>query len=157
MLASAPLKELSRLRSSSFPSAIVDNMQEPSIFTKIVNGEVPSHKIYEDDNTLAFLDIFAVIPGHTLVISKKQVEFVWDLEATDYAALMTNVQKVALRLREQLGVKYVGEKIIGVDVPHAHVHLVPFDNPADVHRANQENAEPNHEELAALAEKLYFE
>ncbi len=130
---------------------------EPSIFKKIINGEIPSHKIYEDENTLAFLDIYGVITGHTLVIPKKQVEFVWDLEASDYEALMRSAQKVALRLRSGLGVKYVGEKVIGTDVPHAHVHLIPFNDPADMHRANQENAEPNHKELAALAEKLYFE
>lgn len=132
-------------------------MTEPSIFTKIVTGEIPSHKVYEDDRTLAFLDIYAVVDGHTLVIPKKQVEFVWDLDDEDYLALMTTVKKVALRLREELGVDYVGEKIIGVDVPHAHVHLIPFDNTADLHRANQENSEPDHEALAALAQKLYFE
>jgi len=132
-------------------------MQEPTIFTKIINGEIPSHKVYEDEHTLAFLDIYAVIAGHTLVIPKKQVEFVWDLEPSDYEALMKTVQKVALRLRSELDVKYVGEKVIGTDVPHAHVHLIPFSNPEDMGRANQENAEPNHEELAVLAEKLYFE
>jgi len=132
-------------------------MQQPSIFTKIIHGEIPSHKIYEDDKTLAFLDIYAVISGHTLVIPKKQVEFVWDLEPSDYEALMGTVQKVALRLRSELGVKYVGEKVIGTDVPHAHVHLIPFNSATDMHRANQENAEPDHAQLAALAEKLYFE
>lgn len=132
-------------------------MQEPSIFARIVNGEVPSHKVYEDEHTLAFLDIFAVIPGHVLVIPKKQVEFVWDLDDTDYAALQSTVKKVALRLRSVLGVKYVGEKIIGTDVPHAHVHLIPFDDSADLHRANQENAEPDHDALTEVANKLFFE
>lgn len=132
-------------------------MSELSIFTKIINGDIPSHKVYEDDHTLAFLDIYAVIPGHTLVIPKRQVEFVWDLEDTDYEALTTTVKKVALRLREVLGTAYVGEKIIGTDVPHAHVHLIPFDAPSDMHRANQENAEPDHEALAALADRLRFE
>lgn len=132
-------------------------MQEPSIFTKIITGEIPSHKVYEDEYTLAFLDIYAVIPGHTLVVPKKQVEFAWDLESEDYVHLMQSVQKVARRLREVLSVPYVGEKIIGVDVPHAHVHLIPFNEVEQLHRANQENAEPNHAELAALAEKLYFE
>ena len=130
---------------------------EQSIFTKIINGDIPSYKVYEDDTTLAFLDIYAVIPGHTLVIPKKQVEFVWDLDEDDYQALMKSVQKVAIQLREELGVKYVGEKVIGTDVPHAHVHLIPFNDASDMHRANQQNAEPNHGELAILAEKLYFE
>ena len=131
-------------------------MNEPSIFTKIVTGEIPSHKIYEDEHTLAFLDIYAVVKGHTLVIPKKQVEFVWDLDETDYQALMATTKKVALRLREALGVKYVGEKVIGVDVPHAHVHLVPFADSSDFHKANRENAEPDHDALKALAETLYF-
>jgi histidine triad (HIT) family protein len=132
-------------------------MSEQSIFTKIINGDIPSHKVYEDERTLAFLDIYAVIPGHTLVIPKSQVEFVWDLEAQDYDALTNTVKKVALRLREVLGTKYVGEKIIGTDVPHAHVHLIPFNKPSDMHRANQENADPDHEALAALADRLRFE
>lgn len=132
-------------------------MSELSIFAKIVNGDIPSHKVYEDDKTLAFLDIYAVINGHTLVISKKQVEFVWDLDDEDYQALMATTKKVARRLREVMNATYVGEKIIGVDVPHAHVHLIPFNDQADLHRANQENAEPDHAELAAVAEKLYFQ
>lgn len=131
-------------------------MQEPSIFTKIINGDIPSHKVYEDDRTVAFLDIYSTIDGHTLVISKKQVEFVWDLEGEDYDAVMRTARKVARRLREVLGVKYVGEKIIGIDVPHAHIHLIPFDDPEDMRRAGHETREPDHDRLAALAERLYF-
>lgn len=131
-------------------------MSEQSIFTKIVSGEIPSYKVYEDDQTLAFLDIYAVIPGHTLIIPKTQVEFVWDLDDADYQALMMTTKKVATRLRSILGTSYVGEKIIGVDVPHAHIHLIPFNDTSDLHRANQENAEPNHDELKKLAETLYF-
>lgn len=131
-------------------------MSTESIFSKIISGEIPSHKIYEDEHTLAFLDIYAVIPGHTLVIPKQQVEFVWDLDDATYQALMTTVKKVALRLRTVMGTSYVAEKIIGVDVPHAHVHVIPFTDVQEVHRANQENAEPDHEALAALAQALYF-
>lgn len=131
-------------------------MQEPSIFTKIVNGEIPSYKIYEDEHTLAFLDIYAVIDGHTMVIPKKQVQFVWDMDDATYQAVMNTTKKVALRLRDVLGTKYVGEKIIGVDVPHAHIHLIPFDDSNDMKRANAENAEPDHEALARMAEKLHF-
>ena len=131
-------------------------MQEPSIFTKIINGDIPSYKVYEDDMTLAFLDIYAVVPGHTLVVPKKQVEFVWDLEAEDYEALFATVKKVAVRLRQALDVPYVGEKVIGTDVPHAHVHLIPFTDPAQMQRANAENAEPDHQALAELAKRLFF-
>lgn len=132
-------------------------MQEPSIFTKIVRGEIPAHKVYEDDKTLAFLDIYAVVEGHTLVIPKIQVEFVWDLERDDYSALMETSQNVARRLREVLGVPYVGEKVVGTDVPHAHVHLIPFTKTDEYHRSGQENTEhPDHEALAALAKRLTF-
>lgn len=132
-------------------------MNTESIFSKIIRGEIPSHKVYEDESTLAFLDIYGVIPGHCLVIPKRPIEFVWDLDDETYRALMSSVRKVALRLRDVMGTKYVAEKVIGVDVPHAHVHLIPFDDVKDVHRANQEEAEPDHAALAALAQKLYFE
>lgn len=131
-------------------------MKESSIFTKIIKGDIPSYKVYEDDKTLAFLDIYAVVPGHTLVIPKKQVEFVWDLESEDYEALFATVKKVAVRLRETLEVPYVGEKIIGTDVPHAHVHLIPFADLDQMQRANAENAEPDHHALAELAKRLFF-
>lgn len=129
---------------------------EPSIFTKIIRGEIPAHKVYEDDRTIAFLDIYSPIPGHTLVVPKVQVEFVWDLETEEYANLMVTVQKIALRLREVLDVPYIGEKVVGVDVPHAHVHLVPFQATTDFHKAGVENVEPDHEALAAMAARLAF-
>jgi histidine triad (HIT) family protein len=129
---------------------------EDSIFTKIIKGEIPAHKVYEDDDVLAFLDIHPVTEGHTLVIPKKQVEFVWDLDAETYGKLMGAVQKVALSLREKLDVKFIGQQIIGVDVPHAHVHLIPFSQTSDFHKYPDMTAEPNHEELAELAKKLSF-
>lgn len=130
-------------------------MQE-SIFTKIVKGEIPAHKIYEDDRVLAFLDIHPVREGHTLVIPKRQVEFVWDLEDEDYHAVMDAAKKVALRLRKVLLVQYVGERIVGVDVPHAHVQLIPFNTVEEYKRPQDMQAEPDHAALAAVAEKLRF-
>ncbi len=127
---------------------------EPSIFTKIVNGEIPSHKVYEDELTYAFLDIYPIQPGHVLVISKKQVEFLWDLEPTDYLAVMATTQKVGRHLREVLGASYVGVKVIGTDVPHVHVHLVPFNDGPEFHKQPDESVEPDHQALAAMAEKL---
>lgn len=127
-----------------------------TIFTSIIKGEIPCHKVYEDDRTLAFLDIHPVQPGHTLVIPKKQIEFVWDLDDEDYQSVMRTTKKVAQRLREALGTKYVGERIVGVDVPHAHVQLIPF-NIAEEFKAPQNmDAEPDHPALAALAKKLAF-
>ena len=128
-----------------------------SIFTKIINGDVPSHKIYEDALTYVFLDIYPVQPGHTLVIPKKQIEFVWDLPDEDYRAVMTTARKVALHLREILGTRYVGERVVGVDVPHAHVQLIPFNTVEEWHGHQDMDAEPDHAALAQLAEKLRME
>ncbi len=131
-------------------------MNEPSIFTKIINGEIPCHKVYEDERTLAFLDIEPVQPGHTLVVSKTQVEFAWDLEDDDYQAVMATAKKVALRLREVMGRPYVGELIVGTDVPHVHVHLVPFTESKEMLRVLDPDHEPDHTALAEIAEKLAF-
>lgn len=129
---------------------------EESIFTKIVKGEIPCHKIYEDEKTLAFLDIHPKTPGHTLVISKKQVEFLWDLDDETYQAVMATSKKVALRIREVLGAKYIGEQVIGEEVPHVHVHIFPFNSLDEFRRIPDPNDEPNHLELAKLAKKLIF-
>jgi len=127
---------------------------QDSIFTKIVKGEIPAHKLYEDDLVLAFLDIHPVQPGHTLVIPKRQVEFVWDLPDADYIAVMGTAKKLALVLREVLGVHYVGELVMGVDVPHAHVQLIPF-NTVNEFRAPQDmESDPDHPALATMAERL---
>ena len=132
-------------------------MNEPSVFTKIINGEIPCHKVYEDEHTLAFLDINPVAEGHVLVIPKTEVEFVWDLEQSDYDALMTSVKKVATHLRTVTGKKYVGEMVVGTDVPHAHVHLVPFNEVQEMKRTLDGHGAPaDNEALAALAERLYF-
>jgi len=129
---------------------------EDSIFTKIVRGEIPCHKIYEDDKTLAFLDIHPVQPGHVMVIPKKQVEFVWDLDDEDYLAVMATAKTVAKHMRKTLGVKYVGEAVVGSDVPHAHVHLIPFNVTAEFHNKQDLTVEPDHTALAEMAKTLVF-
>lgn len=129
---------------------------EPSIFTRIIRGEIPAHKIYEDDRVIAFLDIHPISNGHTLVVPKVQVPFVWDLSEDDYTYLMAMARKIALHLRDKLNVPYVGEQIVGYDVHHAHVHLVPFSTPAEFHFVPNPNAEPDHEALAAIADILSF-
>ena len=128
---------------------------QDSLFTKIIKGEIPSHKVYEDDKTLAFLSIYPSVPGHTLVIPKTQVETLWDLNAEDYLAVMQTAQKVALRLRDVLEVERVGEKVVGLDIPHAHIHLIPF-NTAEEYYAKETTDEPDHAALAAIAERLRF-
>lgn len=129
---------------------------QDSIFTKIIRGEIPCHKIYEDDLTFAFLDIHPKQPGHTLVVPKKQVEFVWDLADEDYAALMAAVKKVALRIRDVFGAPFVGEIVVGIDVPHAHVHVYPFATIEESRYIPDPSAEPDHAALAAIAQKLAF-
>jgi histidine triad (HIT) family protein len=127
---------------------------QDSIFTKIVKGEIPAYKLYEDDLVLAFLDIHPAQPGHTLIIPKRQVEFVWDLSDADYTAVMAVAKKLALTLREVLGVRYVGERIVGLDVPHAHVQLIPFNTIEEFRGAQDMESEPDHPALTAMAEEL---
>ena len=129
---------------------------EDSLFTKIIKKEVPAHIIYEDDKTLAFLDIFPIVRGHTLVIPKTQVENVWDLNDQDYQALMATVKKVALRLDRVLSPAKVGLKIMGTDVPHAHVHVIPFNDPEEFHIKSNHN-QTDHSVLERLASELYFQ
>ena len=99
----------------------------PSIFTKIVNGEIPAYKIYEDDTVLAFLDIHPETKGHTLVIPKKEVDKIYDLDDATYDSLMHVAKKLAVHMEQKLGHCTLW-KIIGTDVPHAHIHLMPQDD-----------------------------
>lgn len=127
---------------------------QDSIFSKIIKGEIPSHKIYEDEHVFAFLDIHPITPGHTLVVPKQQVEFVWDLDDQTYQALQSAVKRLALHLRDTLRVPYIGEQIIGADVPHAHIHLIPFTQVAEYRNHPDMTADPDHTALALMAEKL---
>lgn len=135
-------------------------MQDDTLFTKIIRGEIPSHKVFEDTDTYAFLDIHPAAEGHTLVVPKKQVEFLWDLDDTSYDAVMRTVKKVANQLKEVTGKQYVGTMVVGTDVPHAHVHVVAFDSVPDikavVNATDRESREPDYAALAAFAEKLRF-
>lgn len=97
-----------------------------SIFSKIIAGEIPCYKIYEDEKTLAFLDIHPETPGHTLVVPKIEVDKLYDLQMEDYLAVMKTVKMLASRMEKILG-KRTLMKVIGTDVPHAHVHLVSLD------------------------------
>lgn len=129
-----------------------------SIFTKIIKGEIPCHKIYEDENTFAFLDIHPIQPGHVLVVPKKQVGFIWDLEPADYQALMSTVQKVGRRIRDVMPEKKrVGSMVEALDViDHAHVHVLPFNTSEEFRSRSDSSAEPDHEALAEIAKKLAF-
>ena len=98
----------------------------PSVFTKIINSEIPCYKIYEDDKTFAFLDINPETKGHTLVVPKNEVDKIYELPDEDYQALMATVKKLSAHMEKILGARTLW-KVIGTDVPHAHVHLLPFD------------------------------
>ena len=103
-----------------------------SIFTKIVNSEIPAYKVAEDANYLAFLDIFPVAKGHTLVIPKKEVDYLFDLDNETYSGLQLFAKKVAEGLKKAITCEKVGVLVLGLEVPHAHIHLVPMQNEVDV-------------------------
>lgn len=95
------------------------------IFCKIIKGEIPCHKAYEDDDFLVFLDAFPIATGHTLLVTKKHYDWVWDLEEEKYSVLMSLAKKIALALKTAFNAEFVSEAIVGVEVKHAHMHLVP--------------------------------
>ena len=123
-----------------------------SIFTKIVAGEIPSHKVWEDEQHLAFLDVRPVQPGHTLVIPKREVNYLFDLGPEEYEELWRAVRTVETRLKERLGCARVVLLVIGWEVPHVHVHLIPTNA---MHEVGMPPAcEISAEEMAAVAKKL---
>ena len=122
-----------------------------SIFSKIVAGEIPCYKVYEDEKTLAFLDINPESKGHTLVIPKVEVDKIYELSDEDYHALWATVKKVAARMEEVSGRRTL-MKVIGTDVPHAHVHLMPYDETWEYGRT----LKLTEEEFKEIAAKLAF-
>jgi histidine triad (HIT) family protein len=130
---------------------------QDSLYTKIIKGEIPCQKVYEDERTIAFLDIHPIVPGHVLVVSKKQTDHLWDLPDKDYFAVMATVKKVANRIREVLEPKgRVGVHVEGLGVPHAHVHVFPFETVEEFRRVADHSAEPDYKALAEMAKKLAF-
>ena len=105
---------------------------EPSIFTKIINKEIPAYVIEETDEFIAFLDVFPLAKGHTLVIPKKQVDYIFDLDVDTYTRLWTFAQQVAKRIEKAIPCKRIGIAIIGLEVPHAHIHLLPLQSVEDI-------------------------
>lgn len=103
-----------------------------TIFTKIINNELPAYKVAEDENHLAFLDINPLNIGHTLVIPKREVDYIFDLEQSDYANLMLFAQKVSKGIKKVVPCKRIGLTVVGLEVPHAHVHLIPIDTIYDM-------------------------
>jgi histidine triad (HIT) family protein len=127
----------------------------PSLFTKIIRGEISCHKVYEDDQVIAFLDIHPQQPGHTLVVPKEQIDLIWDLPDDTYDYLWQTAKKIAQHMNEVIG-KRIGVHVEGTGVPHAHIHLVPFTTTEEFLRHPDMSAEPDHASLAAMAERLKF-
>lgn len=124
-----------------------------SVFTKIVNGEIPSYKVAEDENYYAFLDINPISKGHTLVIPKREVDYVFDLDDETLAGLMTFSKKVAKGIETVVPCKRVGVVVLGLEVPHAHVHLIPLNTEADVD-FKKEKLKLNKEEFIQIANDI---
>jgi len=103
-----------------------------SLFTRIVNGEIPAYKVAEDDNYLAFLDIFPVAKGHVLCIPKKEIDYLFDLDDDSYTGLQLFAKKVAKGLKQAIPCAKIGVMVLGLEVPHAHIHLVPMQTEADL-------------------------
>lgn len=103
-----------------------------SIFSKIIDGSIPAYKIAEDDNFLAFLDVFPLRAGHTLVIPKVEVDYIFDLPSDTYEALWTFTKKIAHAVGKTVPCVKVGTAVIGLEVPHVHIHLIPMDKVSDM-------------------------
>jgi histidine triad (HIT) family protein len=103
-----------------------------SIFTRIINGEIPCYRIAEDDRFIAFLDVRPLKPGHTLVVPKQEVDYIFDLDEVTLAGMMLFAQKVAKAMKEVIECKRIGVAVIGLEVPHAHIHLVPLTRETDL-------------------------
>lgn len=124
-----------------------------SIFSRIVAGEIPCHRVAEDDRFLAFLDIMPLAEGHTLVIPKMEVDRMWDLEPSLLGDLHIFSQNVALALEDAIPCQRVGQAVIGLEVPHAHVHLIPLNRVADIN-FERPKLQVSQEDLAATAQKI---
>lgn len=124
-----------------------------SIFSKIVSGDIPCYKIAENDQFLAFLDIFPLKKGHTLVIPKKEIDYLFDLDPKTYSELMDFSKKVAITLKKVIPCNRIGMSVIGLEVPHAHVHLIPINSVNDMNFLN-EKLKFSKEEFESIASEI---
>jgi histidine triad (HIT) family protein len=124
-----------------------------SIFTRIINGEIPCYKIAENENYFAFLDINPLAKGHTLIVPKKEVDYIFDLDDATLAGMMVFAKKVAGAIRQAIPCKRVGVAVLGLEVPHAHIHLVPINGGFDI-EFSKPKLKLTPEEFKAIAEKI---
>ena len=128
-------------------------MQMPSIFSKIVKGEIPCYRIAETENHLAFLDVFPLAKGQTLVIPKKETDYIFDIEDKEFAELHLFSKKVAKAIEQAIPCKRIGVAVIGLEVPHAHIHLIPLNNVSDIN-FSRPKLNLSKEELEETAKKI---
>ena len=124
-----------------------------SIFSKIINDEIPAFKILENENFLAFLDIFPLAKGHVLVIPKKEIDYLFDISSDDYGELWKFAQQVAKAMDKVIDCKRIGVAVIGLEVPHAHIHLVPLNNVSDIN-FERPKLSFSEEEMNEVAKKI---
>ena len=124
-----------------------------TIFSRIIAGEIPCYKVAEDDRFFAFLDINPLVKGHTLVIPKQEVDYIFDLSDEDLAAMHVFAKKVARAIEKAFPCKKVGEAVLGLEVPHAHIHLIPMQNEKDMLFSNPKLTSTD-EEFKAVAESI---
>jgi histidine triad (HIT) family protein len=124
-----------------------------SIFTRIINREIPGQIVAEDDTYIAFLDIVPLVMGHTLVVPKKEIDYIFDLDDDVLAGLHVFSKKVAHAIKKAVPCKRIGVAVIGLEVPHVHVHLVPMNSMGDIN-FTKPKLSPTKEELAAVADKI---
>ncbi|MCE5175399.1 MAG: HIT family protein [Bacteroidales bacterium] len=121
-----------------------------SIFSRIVSGEIPCYKIAEDDHFFAFLDINPLSKGHTLVIPKKEIDYLFDLDDKEIAAINIFAKKIAVAIKNAVPCKRIGAAVIGLEVPHAHIHLIPIQKESDMLFSNPKLSLPS-EEMEKIA------
>ena len=126
-----------------------------TIFTKIINGEIPCHKVHESEEFLAFLDIMPLRRGHTLVVPKIEVDYIFDLEDDTLARMMVFSKEVAQKLKKSFDCKRIGVTVIGLEVPHAHIHLIPIDTLDDMN-FGKPKLQLEAEELSLIANRISF-
>lgn len=124
----------------------------PSIFTRIITGEIPCHKIWENEKFFAFLDIHPIQPGHVLLVPKQEIDSAFDLDDETYCALFQAAKRLVPAIQQVAGSARVGLVIEGLEVPHAHIKLVPISKPGDLAQSNARDASA--EELAEMAQKI---
>ena len=124
-----------------------------TLFSRIVAGEIPCHKVGENDRFLAFLDIMPLRKGHVLVIPKKETDYIFDMDDSELGDMMVFSKEVAHRIKNAFPCKKIGVSVIGLEVPHAHIHLIPMNNVSDMNFA-QEKLQLSQEELADIAKAI---